>query len=69
MDSCEFNYLLNPCQREVIADMINELIVQYLGGKEYSELEMSLRDLNETQQLIRSQRNDLGEIFQVKVPK
>lgn len=69
MESCEFSYLLNSCQREVIADMINEIIVQYLGGNEYSELEKNLRDLNEVQQQIRIQRNDLGEIFQVKVPK
>lgn len=69
MESSEFNFLLNDAQREVVADMINEIIVTNLGGSEYSDLELRLIELNRVQLQIREQRNSLGEVFQIKVPK
>jgi hypothetical protein len=65
----DFSYLLNDWQREVVADMINETIVKHLGGKQYSDLEYYMRHLDQLQHQIRQERNNLGEIFQVKVPK
>ena len=69
MESSDVNFLLNDWQREVIADMINETIVQELGGNEYSKLEYNMRQLNQVQKQIREERNGLGEIFQVKISK
>lgn len=69
MTTADNKFLLNSTQREVIADMINEIIVLKLGGQTCSQLEHKMKELNSYQHLIREERNDLGEIFQFRVPK
>jgi hypothetical protein len=49
--------------------MINSIIVENLGGKEISDLEYNLKQLNEVQNQIREHRNGLGEVFQFSAPK
>ena len=69
LDEIKGSYLLKDCQREVISDYINDLIVSHLGGKEHSKLENHMKHLNYSQLLAKQQRNGIGEIFQFKVPK
>ena len=69
LKNSEFSFLLSPSQKEVIADMINDIIVQNLGNKTQSDLEKKLEELNSLQTAIREKRNNLGEVFQFRLPK
>jgi len=47
--------------------MINDLIVENLGGNNISNLENHMKHVNLSQIMAKQQRNGIGEIFQFKV--
>ena len=69
MQYSDYNFLLLNKQKEIVADMINDLIIKSWGGNDWSRLEKYMKQLNLVQVQIREERNGLGEIFQFKIQK